>query len=304
MPTDQNFSISIVLCIVFCYIIIMKIILVVVLAIIITLPLYGQIPTPTKTSNKPQNQAINRQKQTKPKNNLAQKSVPSPAPLSLPPVTEKIPPDMSNKQNNSKAPTWLMILFSGVLALVAVLQFILAFMQGQWIRSSQRAFIFIESIDVGNITGNPPTPVNKKTITPVGAWIFRPKLGPTTFMIITNSGRTPAYNVIHWGNICIREFPLTSDLPVEITGEIKSVSALPPNGKNTKTLMMQKPLTTKEVQNLVSGKTAIYVYGNITYKDAFGKEHFTHYRVMQNGLTGIMGQSTTLTSCEEGNEAS
>jgi hypothetical protein len=54
---------------------------------------------------------------------------------------------------------------------------------------------------------------------------------------------------------------------------------------------------------LVRGTKAIYVYGIITYEDAFGESHTTNYRFMQNGKTTTVGQDITMTICEEGNEA-
>lgn len=164
-----------------------------------------------------------------------------------------------------------------------------------------RAYVFLDTIDIGNIIGSPPPPVDGQTAIPVGAWIFRPETGPMTAIIIKNSGKTPAYDVVHTGYIGIYEYP-TPIFPAPPASPFKTVMAIPPDGRTSKVIAIEHPLTSEEIDNLIKGTHAIYVYGNITYK-TFGKRRITNFRYMQNGLTAIIGHTTIMTGCEDGNDA-
>jgi hypothetical protein len=48
---------------------------------------------------------------------------------------------------------------------------------------------------------------------------------------------------------------------------------------------------------------AIYVFGEITYRDAFGHDRHTNYRYRHNGLTGVVGINSDLTGSDEGNSS-
>ncbi len=287
----------------------MKIILISVFIIFVVLPPYG--PTPAKTSNEPQNQTTNEQKKAEPKSNTTTKFMPSRVPLSLSPNTEKEPSNTTDQQNNGTASNWWLIRFSGILAFVAVLQFILAFMQGKWMRSTQRAFVFIDT-NIYNAIGNPPPQPEpypglagsfyQSQVIP-GPWIFDEKMGPFSSITIKNSGQTPALDVIHWANICIREYPLTSDLPPKTPNLPEIKNSIPTNGIMTPIIIkMEVPLTEEEKKLLNSGNTAIYVYGEVTYRDAFRKKHSTKFRRIFIPKFAMMNEPTEMIRCDEGNE--
>jgi len=56
------------------------------------------------------------------------------------------------------------------------------------------------------------------------------------------------------------------------------------------------------VDEIGTPEGTIYVYGEICYKDVFGNEHFTKYRLMHGGPE--KPPPGVLSPCEEGNEAS
>jgi hypothetical protein len=62
-------------------------------------------------------------------------------------------------------------------------------------------------------------------------------------------------------------------------------------------------LTPQQIADLRAGTGAVYVYGEITYVDAFGQKWLTKYRLMHHRDGGAIGVSTDLSFCEEGNEA-
>lgn len=127
--------------------------------------------------------------------------------------------------------------------------------------------------------------------------------GPVARIQIKNTGQTPAFKVEHWGNLCFREYPLTSELPPPAKGLEKSLSIIGPGIINTKTLSIGPVLTDEQVAELRVPSAAIYFYGEVCYEDAFGKRHFTRYRVLHNQTSGPVGVSTDFTFAAEGNEA-
>lgn len=167
-------------------------------------------------------------------------------------------------------------------------------------RRQLRAYVGGDVGSIGNVAN--PIPVAGQDIKPTGAEITNPTCGPVAYVQIKNAGQTPAYEVLHWGNMCTREHPLTSALPPS-QFTLRFASVLGPGIIATKYLFLATPLTAQEISDLRAGKAAIYVYGEIRYKDAFGKERFTKYRLMHHVGQGAIGVSTGLTFADEGNEA-
>lgn len=170
-------------------------------------------------------------------------------------------------------------------------------------RRQLRAYVFIDTIDILNVFGNRPPQIPGQPSPEIGSWIYRPNMGPAVIMAIKNSGQTPAFNVIHYGNICIREYPLTSNLPaINIISNATRLT-MSPGGITRKFVNMAHPLTAEEIEQLNTGTHAIYAYGNIIYQDTFKKNRFSNIRFYHNGTMAILGQTSAMWGCEEGNEA-
>lgn len=171
-----------------------------------------------------------------------------------------------------------------------------------WVAIRQlRAYVFVDTIDMFNIIPPPP-----KIEIPPGAWVYQPNSGPLAFIVIKNSGNTPAHGVLNWGEIYFKEFPLTSDLPYgdrNAPGLIKTKFDMPPGGKTSKAIRIAQPLSDNEVAQLRSGTHAIYVYGDIIYKDVFYRKRSTSFRFFINGIIGFTHLSNTMSGYGEGNEA-
>lgn len=165
-----------------------------------------------------------------------------------------------------------------------------------------RAYVFVESVTILNVAnpivieGNPP-------IKPTGAAVGYPKDGPLAILTIKNTGQTPAYVVIHWGQMLFREFPLTGNLPGKQEGFFMTKSSIAPGGITNKNVRLPHPLSEEEITRLRNGTGAIYVFGDISYKDAFGVDRITNFRFMHGTMTGAIGVSTDMTICGEGNDA-
>jgi hypothetical protein len=173
-------------------------------------------------------------------------------------------------------------------------------------RTSQRqlrAYVLGDSSIIVNVAD--PVPLYQGQILPqTEARITNGAAGPRAFMQIKNTGETPAFKVMRWGYICFREFPLIAALPTRLPIVASPpTTILGPGQSVTKLLELNPPLTAAQINDLRNGTGAVYVYGEITYVDAFGENRFTHYRTMYHRMGGAIGVSTLLSFCEAGNDA-
>jgi hypothetical protein len=166
-----------------------------------------------------------------------------------------------------------------------------------------RAYVVQELGSIVNVA-NPIPAFRGEVISPTGAEITNYAVGPVVSIQIKNTGQTPAFDVKHWADICFREYPLKSELPAP-PSEMKSIpsSILGPGIISTKKRYLSDPLSATQIAELRAGKSAVYLYGGIRYRDAFKVKRFTKYRFMHSSFTGPIGVTTDLTFAEEGNEA-
>lgn len=144
-----------------------------------------------------------------------------------------------------------------------------------------RAYVLMESGDVKNVAINQ---------------------NPIATIIVKNSGKTPAYDVQCTVGIDFREYPLTSNLnsPFDPSKPMEK-SPIPPRGKAVFSLKHNELLTPVKIDQLNNATNAIYVIGEITYKDTFGKRRFTKFLVFHNKST--ISDFSSLTPYKEGNES-
>jgi hypothetical protein len=98
---------------------------------------------------------------------------------------------------------------------------------------------------------------------------------------LKNSGQTPAYRLSARTVISVREFPLQSPLPDPQSSYATSV--LGPGAGYTLSAHNRRPLTSSEIQAIQGGTKAIYVYGDVTYTDAFGSCWVSKFRLFYGG---------------------
>jgi hypothetical protein len=116
---------------------------------------------------------------------------------------------------------------------------------------------------------------------------------------VKNQGLTPAYDLFHWANIELREFPLIGRFDVYC---VKSPSRciIASGDANLAFPTFKRDLTLDEEQAILANDMAIYVYGEIDYRDAFAKRHLTQFRFRCNGQGYPLGM---FKADGEGNEA-
>jgi hypothetical protein len=116
---------------------------------------------------------------------------------------------------------------------------------------------------------------------------------------VRNSGQTPAYDLFQWAKIEVREFPLADRMPIHcVDGGSRAILA--PGAKTVTFPAYRHGLSQHEVDAILENQAAIYVYGEIDYRDTFGKRRLTQFRFRCHGQGYAMG---TFRADAEGNDA-
>jgi hypothetical protein len=132
---------------------------------------------------------------------------------------------------------------------------------------------------------------------------------------VKNFGLTPAFKVKHWTCLATRDFVIKDASIIEPTDlpdwdDTKLGAGVVPPGDNFNVTDVhfcdgQKliaPVLSPEDHKAIIGNTkALYLYGAITYEDAFGKPHFTKFRLFATGKFGL--SQGTFDMANNGNDA-
>jgi hypothetical protein len=143
------------------------------------------------------------------------------------------------------------------------------------------------------------------------ALIFPEPAIPEAQIKFKNCGQTPAYDVRGWIGTWFAEYPLKEKLP-NPPGDIqKATETLAPGRVSTFIAASKSPLPPQCLSALGTPKFTMYVYGKILYRDVFGNEQCTNYRLFHGGHEGVRsmrGENDSehwlLNPDSEGNEAS
>jgi hypothetical protein len=194
------------------------------------------------------------------------------------------PPDRNGKpeQEPPRATDWSTILTAGLLFATLALAFFglcQVVIMRRTARRQLRAYVFVTTAEIGDIE-------NAQNV--------------RASVSIKNSGQTPAYDLINLGAVTFRDVGLKGDPWPEDRDASLSKSSLGP-GEVLWKHFGARPLTSEERAAVRSGTHAVYVYGEILYRDAFGKRRYSRYRFMHLGEAAVRNRQ--LVVCEEGNEA-
>src|ERR1039458_4738187 len=97
-------------------------------------------------------------------------------------------------------------------------------------------------------------------------------------VILINQGKTPAYNVVQQAGFRI----IKAGGPFDPAREVNSSALSPqgiimPTGKRELSICTLGAIGQKRADELNSGEYRLYLFGRITYDDAFGKHHQTRF---------------------------
>jgi len=129
---------------------------------------------------------------------------------------------------------------------------------------------------------------------------------PEAHVVIKNSGQTPAYRLTNISGIAFDRYPAPPSLILTVPDRdylslVKTRMDLGPGNKTSPVTLAERPLTSTGQISLTSGTSAVWVYGEIRYRDVFWCKRRTKYRLMIGGPFGASGGQ--MVGCEEGNEA-
>jgi hypothetical protein len=183
--------------------------------------------------------------------------------------------------------TQLGLLIAGIIGIIVAVRTL-----GHLRTSSERqlqAYVFPDS--VGLLDGTMTTPLQ-----PARANV------PGVGMLIKNYGQTPGYRVVSWAQIAVINVANENTLvipPIQ-TGFYNNLG---PGANFSKAIWFDRPLTTPEIADILSGTRAIYLYGRIEYRDVFEKPRFTNFRLRYNGAFPPLTANVVFNFSESGNDA-
>ncbi len=125
---------------------------------------------------------------------------------------------------------------------------------------------------------------------------------PKATVVFKNFGHTPAYDVQIWIHMWIEVHPLAIDLPTPPANFRMGKDILAPGRPRISQITKYPPVSPEAVPLLGTPQGTIYVYGEVRYRDAFGNDRWTKYRLIWGGPEGVP-LTSSLQADSEGNEA-
>lgn len=98
---------------------------------------------------------------------------------------------------------------------------------------------------------------------------------------LKNTGVTPAYDLISWADIAYLEYPLESSLRIHCLMH-PNRGVLAPGGISV-IVPTHKRLTEPEQQLIRDDKMALYLFGEVHYRDGFAHQRMTQFRLRLHG---------------------
>jgi len=126
---------------------------------------------------------------------------------------------------------------------------------------------------------------------------------PVADVTIKNSGQTPAYDLTVWARVGTDVFPISKEAtetwPVDHSDDL-APRVLGPGSEMHAVPRFGMPLNQETVDALRKGLMALYVQGEVTYRDAFNRPHTSRFFLFGGGSIGFNGN---LASFRYGNTA-
>ena len=126
-----------------------------------------------------------------------------------------------------------------------------------------------------------------------------------------NCGQTPAYALQGWIHTWFTKCPLQEELPAAPDNLRKGSETLAAGGTTIFVAPRKPPLPPLNLGLLGTEEFTFYVYGEVRYRDIFGRGQFTKFRLIHGGTEGTRktlgkdgGEQWLLKADSEGNEAS
>jgi hypothetical protein len=182
-------------------------------------------------------------------------------------------------------PNWIIAAFTVVLALSTI---------GLWWATYELRSAGQEQVDIARIAADAAVKsadIARDTLhitqrayiiaLPEGVIDFAVGKRPKGGISLRNTGNTPAYDVLGRTGICLGSMPLPADFQYDITlsdgaGD-SSFQILRREQQYTQWAELREPINEEHLAMFQNGQLHVYVWGSVTYKDAFGFPHYTHF---------------------------
>ena len=206
-------------------------------------------------------------------------------------------------------PEWLIVYVTGAYAIFACFQWLALSQQiglaKDTAKRQLRAYICVES---SMLKFPPPLTANFPENLLDYQGLIMP--GPIEAQVhVKNCGQTPAYEVRTWIHTWYEAHPLRVALPRPPDNFRMASAVLGPGGTTVMIAAKSQPFSVGDWNMLGTPKHTLYVYGEIVYRDAFGDNRYTRYRLIFGGPQGGRKNIIKGTLCgifnpdSEGNEA-
>jgi hypothetical protein len=130
---------------------------------------------------------------------------------------------------------------------------------------------------------------------------FGGKEPPEFQVILKNTGQTPAYEIKGFTGVFMGDFPYRQTFPT--VGGVQSFPSVLGAGSIMRGIVpTARSLSDAEIAAIKDGTGAIYGFGGVSYKDAFGDSHLTKYRFFFGGTAGARPDGLMMAT-EQGNSA-
>jgi hypothetical protein len=126
-------------------------------------------------------------------------------------------------------------------------------------------------------------------------------IAPEAHVIFKNSGQTPAYKVRGWIAIKMTEFPFSGTFE-DVGSQLPFASVIGSGGSPSGIIATKRSLSNEENRNIRDGTGALFVWGELTYKDAFKAPHYTRFRLFFGGSAGTRPDGLMM-AAKDGNDA-
>jgi hypothetical protein len=124
-----------------------------------------------------------------------------------------------------------------------------------------RAYVFPESVSLAIING----------------------LSPEITIVFKNCGQTPAYDVALYTTTAAAVYPLPEEPKGPTIPPTESMGHLGPGMSLHYYGIPDPPITSGEITGIRAHKVALYIFGSISYTDAFKKKRFVNFCYFRGG---------------------
>jgi hypothetical protein len=128
---------------------------------------------------------------------------------------------------------------------------------------------------------------------------------PAVVVEIKNYGGTPAKRVVHYGKMQVALASDEDSMVFPAPLKTLSPSVIGPQATSTKAIWLDRALSTQEKAGIQNGTYAIFIYGRVEYRDAFGEKRWSTYRLKYTNMVWPPYNKGTasMSFCDGGNDA-